>query len=171
MTMTEPIENPPTTPWIGEWKVRLQEQLSRLGFGNLEEFLHANQGAGYVSLAKMLDDANVSAMQLYGEQIRRGYQTGNVRCVATDCLVRFLNEYIPRGWNTGRHFQHRSASAFASWSTSITAIANSDTRIERRLKLVYDKLEAMPLPIGWLPKDNSDAWITEAFEKGWPIAE
>jgi hypothetical protein len=110
-------------------------------------------------------------MQLYGEQIRRGYQTGNVRCVATDCLVRFLNEYIPRGWNTGRHFQHRSASAFASWSTSITAIANSDTSIERRLKLVYDKLEAMPLPIGWLPKDNSDAWITEAFEKGWPIAE
>jgi len=168
--MTEPIANLSTTPWIGDWKVRLQEKLSFLGFSNLEDFLHANQGLGYVSLAKMLGDANLAAMQLYSEQIRRGCQTGNERFVAMDCLVRFLSEYIPRGWKKGQHFEHRSASAFASWSTSITAIANSDTNIELKLKLVFAQLDAMPIPVGWLPKDNSDNFITEAFDKGWPIA-
>jgi hypothetical protein len=125
---------------------------------------------GYVRLAKELGDANVAPMQIYSEQIRRGCQTSNLRFVAMDCLVRFLNEFIPRGWKNSRHFQHRAASAFASWSTSITAIANSDTGIERRLKLVFATLEAMPLPVGWLPKENNDTFIQQAFEKGWPIA-
>src|SRR5262249_6983113 len=127
--MTEPIENTPFTPWQGDWKARLQEKLSLLGYGNLEEFLDANPGSGYVSLAKLLGDANVAAMQLCGEQIRRGFETNNIRFVAADCLVRFLNEYVPRGWKNGRHFQHRSASAFASWSTSIAAITSSDNSI------------------------------------------
>ena len=52
MTMTEPIENLPMPPGIEEQKGRLQEKLLVLGFSNLEEFLHANQGAGYISLAK-----------------------------------------------------------------------------------------------------------------------
>ena len=168
--MNEPIEEMPSSPWIGDWKVRFQEKLSFLGFRNFEEFLHANQGTGYVNLAKELGDANVAAMQIHSEQIRVGNQKGNIRFVALDCLVRFLNEYIPRGWKNGRHFRHRLASAFASWSTSITAIANSDTGIERKLKLVFATLEAMPIPVGWIPKDNNDAFILQAFEKGWPIA-
>ncbi len=168
--MTEPIERMPSSPWIGDWKVRFQEKLSLLGVKNLEEFLHANQGMGYVSLAKELGDATVAAMQLYSEQIRRGCQTSNIRFVAMDSLVRFLNEYIPRGWKNSLHFQHRIASALASWSTSITAIANLETGIERRLKLVFVTLESMPIPVGWLPKDNNDVFILHAFEKGWPIA-
>ncbi len=164
MTMTEL-----TNPWHGDWKIRLQQKLTLLGFSDLEDFLLAHPGLGYVSLAKILGDANVAAMQLYGEQIRQGLQTGKLRDVAVDCLVRFLNEYIYRGWKNGRHFQHRSASACASWSTLIAAIATSETGIEQRLTSVFDTLVAMPIPAGWLPKDSNDAFVVEAFEKAWPI--
>ncbi len=168
MTTTEPIEDLPTTPWQGDWKARLQEKLKTLGFSSLEEFLNAYPGLGYVSLAKHLGDANVAAMQLYGEQLRRGSVLNNLRFVAMDCLVRFLNEYIPRGWKNGRHFQHRSASAFASWSTSIAAHASSYSGIEQVLKQIFDNLESMPIPAGWLPKDSTDSFVVQAFEKGWP---
>ena len=171
MTMTEPIEGKPATPWQGDWKARLQEKLSMLGFDNLEKFLADNPGLGYSRLAKCLGDSNVAAMQLYSEQIRRGFQTDNIRCVAMDSLVRFLNEYLTRGWKNGRHFQHRSTSAFATWHTAITALAGSDTAIERKLTKVFDSLEAMAIPGGWLPKDKNDIFVVAAFEKGWPIAE
>ena len=168
--MTESIENMPSTPWHGDWKARLQKKLLLLGFSSLEEFLEANPGMGYVSLSKLLGDANVAAMQLYGEHIRRGYQTNSIRLVAIDCLVRFLHEYIPRGWKNGRHFPHRSASAFAAWSTSIIGATCSDASIERKLRTVFDTLEAMPIPVGWLPTDKDDVFIAEAFEKGWPTS-
>ena len=169
--MTEPFQDTPSTPWQGDWKARLQEKLSLLGFRNLEEFLDGNPGSGYVKLAKLLGNANVAAMQLYGEQIRRGCETNNIRSVAMDCLVRFINEYIPRGWKNGQHFQTRSASAYAAWSTSISMIASSDTSIKQTLKRVFDNLKSLSRPTGWLPKDKDDVFIFEAFEKGWPIAE
>ena len=169
MTIIDPSENVPSNPWQGDSNARLQQKLSLLGFRNLEEFLDGNPGEGYVRLAKLLDDANVAAMQIYNEQIRRGNQTNNIRFVAMDCLVRFLNEYLPRGWKNGRHSQHRTASAFASWFTAISAIAGSGSKIELKLKNVFDALEAMPLPLGWLPKNKDDVFVVEAFETGWPI--
>ena len=171
MSMTEPIENTPSTPWQGDWKARLQEKLSLLGFHDLEEFLDGHPGLGYVKLATLLGDANVAAMQLYGEQIRRGCETNNIRAVAMDCLVRFINEYVPRGWKNGRHFQTRSASAYAAWSTSITFIVSSETSLKPTLKRVFENLNSLAIPVGWLPKDKDDVFVVEAFETGWPSPE
>lgn len=165
--MTQLDDNTPTTPWQGDWKLRLRSKLNALGFESLEDFLLANPGVGYVRLAQSLGDANVAAMQLYGEHIRRGEETSTLRCVAMDSLVRFLNEYVRRGWKVGRHFPHRSASAFAAWSTSLAT--HSTPGIEYKAQQVFSQLDALPIPDGWLPKDSSDRFIVEAFNRGWPI--
>jgi hypothetical protein len=167
MTMTQLDDDTPTTPWQGDWRQRLESKLKSLGFEGLEDFLLAYQGVGYVKLAERLEDANVAAMQLCREHIRRGSENSNLRSVAKDSLVRFLNEYARRGWKVGRHFPHRSASAFAAWSTSLAS--HSTSSIEFDVKRVFDELEALPIPNGWLPTDSSDRFIVEAFNRGWPM--
>ena len=167
MTMSQP-DDTSTNPWHGDWKERLTSYLDSQGFGDLESFLNANPGVGYVKLAKQLGDVNVAAMQLYGEHIRFANAKGRLRSVAMDCLVRFINEYVRRGWGVGRHFTHRSASAFATWATAISAHCQ-DSSMKDRLKQVYDELERLPIPLGWLPSSANDPFIISAFERGWPL--
>jgi hypothetical protein len=165
--MTQP-EDTSKNPWQGDWKERLSIYLESRNFGDLDAFLEANPGVGYLTLAKQLGDTNIAPMQLYGEQIRRAKAKDQLRIAAMDCLVRFINEYIRRGWNEGRHFTHRSASAFAAWSTAI-ATHSQDSTVNDKLKRVYDELERLPIPSGWLPSSANDSFIVSAFETGWPL--
>lgn len=158
-----------TTPWQGDWQLRLRSKLESLGFTGLEQFLAHNPGVGYVKLAESLGDANVAAMQIYGEQIRSAAARADLRSAAKDCLVRFINEYVKRGWGIGRHFPHRLGSAYAAWSTTIKAHAPTDDQMELRLKTVFDQLEAAKPPQGWLPNDSNDPFIENAFAEAWPM--
>src|SRR4051812_11992887 len=123
-----------TTPWQGDWQLRLQRKLKSLGYDALDEYLSANPGVSFVRLAESLGDANIAAMQIYGLQLRLAVARGELRAAAKDCLVRFLNKYVKRGWGVGRHFPHRVASAYAAWSTTIKTHAQADSQIEGRLK-------------------------------------
>ena len=156
-----------TTPWQGDWQLRLKTKLASLGFDELEKFLEANPGTGYVKLAENLKDANVAAMQIYGLQVRKAVETGSLRETAIDCLVRFINEHVKRGWGNGRHFEKRAASAYAAWSTTISSNAN-DGEVQEKLKCVFDELEALQPKSGWLPSSSDDPIIVAAFVKGWP---
>lgn len=89
------------TPWHGDWRRRLQAKIDVLGFSDLEQYLAANPGLGYVQLAETLGEANISAAQIYGEQIQRAAKRGETRLAAKDCLARLLNEYLRRGWESG----------------------------------------------------------------------
>jgi hypothetical protein len=157
------------TPWQGDWKERLVEKLASMGFGTLEEFLSANPGVGYVNLAKMLTDANVAALQLYGEQIRTAASTGRLREGAKDSLVRFLAEHIKRGWDASRHFTFRLAAALADWKSSLIQFGSQNSDFPAKLDAVINALREASPPKGWVPKSPSDEHIERAFAKGWPI--
>lgn len=169
--MTEDLHSEIETPWTGSWRCRLQSKLGRAGFGSLEEFLEANPGLGYVALARQLADANVAPLQIFGEQLRLGMANQRLRSVAMDSLVRFMNQNIPRGWLNGVHFRLRAASVFAAWSTGFSNGTQGTANLSERLHSVFDALEAMTIPQGWLPKDVSDPYVVEAFATGWPAHE
>jgi hypothetical protein len=169
--MTEDLHSEIETPWTGSWRCRLQSKLGRAGFGSLEEFLEANPGLGYVALARQLADANVAPLQIFGEQLRLGMANQRLRSVAMDSLVRYINQYVPRGWRNGFHFQLRAASAFSTWSTSFPNCTKETSNLSERLHSVLDALKAMAIPQGWLPKDVSDTYIVAAFATGWPEHE
>lgn len=158
-----------TTPWQGNWQERLQTKLRNLGHSSLEEFICENPGLSYVKLAALLG-GDIAPMQLYGEQLRNAARIGQLRSAAKDCLVRFLNEHIKRGWGRGRHFLHRSGSAFAAWSTSVASHGqeNGTRHVQDKLKAVYDSLEHLNPEDGWIPATSDDALIEKAFDEGWP---
>ena len=168
MPHDQPNQSRETTAWAGNWRTRLDAQLRQLGHTSLDDFLSANPGVGYIVLSKLLSSANVAPMQIYNEHLRLGLETGNFRNVTMDCLVRFLNDYLRRGWRNGKHFAHRSASAFAAWSTSVLAHTNSDANMKEVLNEVFVELESLPIPTGWRPKYINDEFIKQAFSRAWP---
>jgi hypothetical protein len=169
--MTDDLHSGNKSPWTGSWRCRLQSELGRAGFGSLEEFLEANPGRGYVARARQLANANVAPLQIFGEQLRLGMANQRLRSVAMDSLVRYIIQYIPRGWRNGVHFRLRAASAFSTWSTSFPICTQEMSNLSERLHSVLDTLEAMDIPQGWLPKDVSDRFLAAAFATGWPAHE
>jgi hypothetical protein len=155
------------TPWQGDWSERLQLGIRRSGYRTLDEFLAAHPGDSYYSLARLLD-ANIAPMQLYGEQLRNAHKTNRLRAAAADCLARFLSHYVKRGWNCGRHFRSRLASAYAAWRTSILQFSLDNEELAKRLDAVWTNLEENPPPVEWRPTGASDRYIVQAFAKGWP---
>lgn len=157
-----------TTPWEGDWQLRLKSKLDSLGYASLEEYLLANPGIGYVKLAESLADANVAAMQLYGEHVRTATGEGRLRGAAADCLSRFLVQHVKRGWGCGRHFPLRVASAFGDWKTVVRQFSESDHLLDQRLDAVTEAIKASNPPKGWIPASGNDPILQEAFEVGWP---
>jgi hypothetical protein len=158
-----------TTPWQGDWQLRLRSKLESLGYAGLEEYLQAHPGIGYLKVAESLGDANVAAMQLYGEHIRIAAGEGRLRQAAVDSLSRFLAEHVKRGWGRGRHFPLRVASAFGDWKTVVRQFADTDEMLHQRLDAVTEAIKASNPPEGWVPQGGDDQILQDAFDKGWPM--
>ncbi len=157
-----------STPWQGDWQSRLQVKLESLGYSNLEEYLFANPGIGYLKIADELKDANVAAIQLYGEHIRNASREGRLRQAARDCLSRFLVEHLKRGWGCGRHFPFRVASAFGDWKSILQHFMESDEKLVGRLDAVTEAIKASNPHEGWIPKSSDDPILRNAFDTAWP---
>jgi hypothetical protein len=156
------------TPWQGDWQLRLHAKLQSLGFTDLDAYLSANPGIGYVTLAESLGDADVAAMQLYGEQIRRAARQGCMRDAAADSLARFLAQHLRRGWGNGQHFWLRLASAFGDWKTVIRQFSEIEPAHDH-LDAVTEAIKAVNPPHGWIPRSGSDAILQSAFAAAWPV--
>ena len=161
------MSNTLTTPWQGGWQLRLRSKLDELGFGTLEHFLAARPGTSYVKLAQELD-ANVAAMQIYGEQVRAAVYEERLRDAAMDSLGRFLKEHMKRGWGRGQHFAFRLASAFGDWKSVVIQFGSGDENLKAKLDAVTEALKANGPPEGWMPAKPNDEFILRAFEEGWP---
>lgn len=160
---------PVPNPWRGDWKSRLEAKLNSMGFECLEQFLDANPGVDYLRMAKMLTEADVAALQLYGEHIRNATARNRLREAARDSLVRFLVEHLKYGWGQGRHFDFHWASAVAAWKSCIVQFGSKDQHIVASLDAVINALKEAAPPTGWIPQSPSDEYIETAFERGWPV--
>lgn len=166
------VRNHADTPWDGDWRTRLGFFLGEHGYATLDVFLRQHPAVGYVDLARLASEANVAAMQLYGEQLRIAASNGCVRDAARDALPRFLNQYIKRGWGRGKHFHSRLAAALAAWEVAVlTYSATLDSiELKARLRRIADELERSQPAEGWRPTSADDPLISGAFTAGWPSA-
>lgn len=158
-----------TTPWQGDWQQRLRSSLESSGHASLESYLDAHPGLSYLAIADAFSDANVAAMQLYGEHIRRADSDGKLRDAAIDCLSRFLVQHVKRGWRRGRHFELRMASAFGDWKTVIRQFSSSGESLNEYLDRVTESLKSSDAPEGWIPESSADPFLQAAFNEGWPM--
>jgi len=110
--------------------------------------------------------ADVLAGQLIHLQTDEAITKGLLRELAMDSLVRVLNDQNHKGWRIGMHWKRRTLDCAATWLN----MCQTDmpvaifTEAKRR---VWNALEALSPPDGWLPESVNDPIIKAAFDKGW----
>lgn len=162
------MEEKVSTPWDGNWQLRLQRKLDSLGFADLDEYLEAHPGIGYLDIAKSLGDANIAAMQIYGLQIRTAAETGRLRAAAADSLSRFLVQHVKRGWGRGYHFAGNVAAAFGDWKVVLGRYSGTGRAFKERLDAITKTVRASNPPEGWIPSGRDDEILRRAFDECWP---
>jgi hypothetical protein len=155
--------------WEGDWRARIRERVRNIGFGSVSQFLAAFPTQYYTDVADRLGE--VAAIQLEVVQFDEAESPTSFREACKDSLVRDLNHYLTSGWEGGTKGNFPSASACATWKGRVGGTSRNvgaDPGRERLAKAVWDCLEQLKPPLGWLPKTADDPLIAAALEKGWP---
>jgi hypothetical protein len=100
---------------------------------------------------------------IFSEAIARG----QVRWVARDLLVRWLCEYLGKGWAVGKKAKNRRAKASAQCFVPYHGSADFDAKAKLG-DAIWQALEDLGPPADWRPTGPDDPVIVKAFDQAWP---
>lgn len=148
--------------------LRIVQQLRSLGFDSLQEHLAAMSGQPYRNVAARFDD--FVFIQMIGMQFEEARRNSAIREAAMDCLCRNIAEAFPDGWNTGDNPEWGVVSALSSWMSEVQ-VTGRCPELRPRLLAVATALRGIGPNVGWLPENNEDGVLREAFNQGWPMSD
>jgi hypothetical protein len=143
--------------WRGDWISRIYQRVRARGFTSLSAFADSMPRATLFELATMLGD-DVAAIQLEGVLRAEAEKSGTIEKFARDLLIRRIRQRLPMGWDAGEHLATERAGAFASWCAGVEGLMDESTS-----DAIWDRLEEIDIPTGWLPAGPDDPIIERAF--------
>lgn len=164
-----PLERASTT-WKGDWREKVYMRIAALGFSGIDRFMSAFPAEPYIILVNRLGD-DVAPIQLECVQFDDAEKRNDLRIAAIDSLVRDLRRYLDKGWEGGARGNFATVQAKVAWmgrldGSSRNRSPNSD--LHRLGECVWNALEQIQPPIGWLPTGLDDEYIKSAFTMAWP---
>jgi hypothetical protein len=156
--------------WEGDWRERVCMRVAALGFNGIDQFMNAFPAEPYIALVNRLGD-DVAPIQLECVQFDDAEKRSDLRIAAIDSLVRDLRRYLDKGWEGGARGNFATVQAQVAWlrrldGSSRNRSPNAD--MHRLGESIWNALEQMQPPIGWLPAGLEDDYIRSAFNEAWP---
>jgi hypothetical protein len=158
----------PAEIWCDDWRRKHVDLIRARGAASVRDFLAAHPGETYARLSDHLG-GRVAPVQLIELQMAEATDAGAFREAALDCLVRVIAEGLKRGWNRGGHRDLNRAQVQVRFLSSVSGFAAA-AGIEEHGAGVWRELAALTIPDAWVPRDNGDAYVLEAFRRGWPAS-
>jgi hypothetical protein len=150
--------------WSGSWRDKILSRVRACGFETATAYLAQYPADSYIAAAARLGD-DVAALQLEWMQFDEAKNEVDIRQAAKDSLVRELNYQLPNGWRRGAKNDFETASAYADW---IVRIEQKRSELKSKAKDVWDSLQGLNPPVGWVPQSPDDRFISEAF-RNWNL--
>lgn len=147
--------------WGCDWKEKVASRLRSSGCITVAEFLARHPGRPYTEVAAELG-GDVAALQIEWMQWEEARRDDTIRIVAMDSLARDLRKSLRNGWEGGAAGNFDTARAFGVWS------ARLGPEFANLANVLWDTLEALKPPCGWMPSGPDDGFIVEAFRRAWP---
>jgi hypothetical protein len=151
--------------WQDDWRKRVMARIRARGFETIADFMSHYPGQPYVKLANKLG-SDVAALQLEWLQFGEASSEEEIRKVAMDSLARELNQQVPDGWKSVAQKDFHIVGAFVDW---IIKVEQKNISLKKKAQAVWNSLEKLQPPLGWLPSGSQDDLIVKAFEEGWPL--
>jgi hypothetical protein len=158
----------PAEIWCDDWRREHLDRIRARGAASVRDFLAAHPGETYARLSDRLD-GRVAPVQLIELQMAEAADAGTFREAAIDFLVRVIAEGLKRGWNRGGHRDLNRARVEVRFLSDISSFAAA-AGVEEHGADVWRELTALTIPDAWVPRDNEDAYVREAFRRGWPAS-
>lgn len=153
-----------STVWQGDWRKRVMSRIQAADCDTVSEYLAKAPTDSYVDAAARLG-ADVAALQLQWMQFGEANAPETIRVAAMDSLAREIYRYLPNGWNKNAKSDFDTARVYASW---IGMIQEKEPNLRQRAQAVFDALDKLNPPVGWLPAGTHDPVLLHAFALGWP---
>lgn len=156
------------------WRSQVQKRrdirsaLREMGFRTVMDFLAANPGESYLSIASRLGPG-VTPVDVVEKQFSEAKPLGALRLAAQDALARELNRFAKRGWGRGSNAKFNVSAAYAFWLNDLKFQGGSPELAPVAYR-VWNALVSSSPPDDWRPSGPHDQVIESAFAVGWPKA-
>jgi hypothetical protein len=156
--------------WEGDWRARILSRVQSYGYERVSDFLNTFPCEPYVHVVNRLGD-DVAAIQVECIQFEEAEKLGCMRAAAVDSLVRDLTWHLKEGWEGGVRGNFNTSGAYVDWLCRLEGVSRNlppNAHLKRQGLMVWDALEELQLPAGWLPTGPADPFIQTAFARAWP---
>lgn len=145
--------------WAGDWRRRIAERVRESGFESLTSFSDSAATSTFGEIASRLG-TDVAPIQLAMLMREEAVERGQLGRFARGALVRFLTDYLPKGWQRGKEHEYERASAFADW---IACLGEDYRTAGERVWSAF--MSATNLTEGWRPNGADDDLLKSLFER------
>ena len=157
--------------WESDWRARVVARVRSYGYKSISDFLSRFPGEPYVDVVKRLGE-DVAAIQLEFVQFDETKQQGTVRDAAIDSLLRDLSWHLKAGWEGGVRGNFKTSGAYVDWLRRLDGSSRNlppNRILSEQGQMVWNALEELRPPLGWLPTGLTDPFIQAAFARAWPV--
>lgn len=157
-------------PWSGDWRGRVVLLVRSHGFDCVMDYARGFPCLPYIHLVKQLGE-NIASAQFECAQFEEAERTASIRDVAIDSLLRDLHWHLPSGWEGGKQGHFATSQVYVDWLLRLDGISrNEPVNVELKGKgeSLWNALETIQPPLGWLPTSYKDIFVTAAFDRAWP---
>lgn len=157
------IESTEST-WRDNWRDLVYGRLNELGYRSVSSFLEEYQGTPLYQAARILSPyiAAVQLTQLRFSEVRNDRE---LEIAAKDFLCRTLRSHLRKGWNSGLHAKRMMGGAYSEWLATME-IRSGLSSLRPLAELIWNELEAVAPPEGWLPASNDDSYLVQSVSRG-----
>lgn len=162
---------------------RVSERLCEKGYSSLLDYLEDRQAIPYQELVKEIGPDSIAVGFLRWLHCREAHRAGQIRRAAMDCLAREIAQV--GGWpgvkvftqpsepvtsmnvdpEDAKKLQWKAEVIFRNWA--LDALLPYGDNITQHAEPVWEALEELDPPRGWIPSGADDPLIVAAFDEGW----
>jgi hypothetical protein len=157
------------TRWLAEHYEPMRQRARELGFDSLTAFAESQPLESTFRLGYQLSDDHLDR-ELARGLVYEAEQAGTLERCARDLLARALHFRLPQGWQPAwtTHPFGTGPRKFSAFDDLLHAL---HYRNEPVTAAIWDALDQMPIPEGWLPQGPDDPILVEVFAKHWQDPE
>ncbi|MCR9208293.1 MAG: hypothetical protein NXI28_08700 [bacterium] len=152
------------TAWEKSWREKIYERVYNLGFENVSSFLAAHPSLPLYQVARKLGP-HVAAVQLIRLSFKEVQTREDFELSARDLLSRVLRSNLRKGWKSGAHSIRMMAGARSEWLSALE-FRTGFRNLRPTALAIWNELECVTPPVGWLPCDSDDRILIQAVSNG-----
>lgn len=155
--------------WTGDWKKRVAERASQLGFSSVMAVFRAHPDLPFGQIFRMLRETEseneipMAYIQLQTAYFEEADREGILQEALAALIVRLFKQFLPSGWNRGKRIRERQGKCWCGIEVPLCLLKDGYSFPQEFWKAI----EELHPPDDWCPEDANDPILQKAIDRAW----